>query len=102
MSKWWLETEKSTKLKTFPGLSKFIKIPESPIGGYYGYDNDGDKLVTGCCRGVNIVLFFSPECLKYFPLIDKIVDGGDGPSYGKVRSILSPCEYIDYNLSPSS
>jgi prepilin-type N-terminal cleavage/methylation domain-containing protein len=100
--RWWREGSKSTNLSSFPGLSEFIKIPSPPITGSYTYDNDGDTQTegaTGCCLGVNIGLDgCGALCSQYFVLVDEIIDGGDGRSYGKIRS-NSEYHYIYYNIT---
>ena len=99
---WWREGEKSTNLNNFSGLSSFVKIPVPPISGFYAYDNDGDTLIEGCgcCKGVNLgVSSCGSDCITYFNSIDDIVDGGDGRSYGKVRTDSSYSS-IYYNISP--
>lgn len=100
-SRLWRESEKSTNLISFSGLSEFIIIPSPPISGSYSFDNDGDTQVEGdtsCCKGVNVGLNgCGDECAQYFSLVDEIVDKGDGVANGKIRS--NPTfTYIYYNL----
>jgi len=91
-------------VKNISGISQFLSTTISPpISGInYYYDNDGDTMVEGsctCCSGVNIGLEVCPNCQQYFTTVDKIIDGGDGPCYGKVRSNGTSYSYLYYNLS---
>ncbi len=76
------------------GLDKFIKRSIVKDDHYYYYDNDCDTHSwntpgqTNIMRGANLYMRNAPnpkEIHKIFPLMDEIIDGGDGEFNGRLR-----------------
>jgi len=61
--------------------------PTSPVSGNYIYDNDNDAFPAVWNGGVNIILagMTNEDNDTFFPLIDDLIDEGDGQLTGIIR-----------------
>jgi prepilin-type N-terminal cleavage/methylation domain-containing protein len=106
---WWLEPELAGGPTDFPtivsttALSEFLPKAPSYKGKVYMYDNDGDTFDpsgTGCGLygdGVNIYLDLNDATVR--TEIDKVIDGGDGLTCGK---ITGGSTYVMYKIGNNS
>lgn len=64
-------------------------VPEPPFGNYYGYDNNGDSFSCGGYTAAGVLLLVNGVSSDLIAEINKIVDGDNDLSCGKVRQYSS-------------